>query len=267
MAATLQYQVATKNGFIEQFIQDEVPFGGSFSASLTNGGSSGWFAIGPAYARVRAAFDWGAGGSGGTSVNVTVTDTMVMQRPPGGNQFAAALSVTIGVSDSLAQSGGSAGWTAGAELQSSLYFAPFAGFVQPRIGGRASGSESAAFGSSGTGLPATFITGILPGTTDVFLFNTPIFLWFSCGASADSNASGGGFARANLEDTILWLGIVARDADGNIIEGVTFNSTGGFDWGSPPAVIPVPASGWLLLSGCAVIGGWRRRQRLVVAIG
>ncbi len=270
-AATVQYLVSASDAFnysgeAEPF---GVPLGAGLSVTASIGSSRASMSVTPGMLRLRAESAWPASPEGSygyeAEANVELTDTFILTAPPGSSVFLARLSATISVSGSVAQSGGGASWRSTALLSASPYRGPAFSLVTPWSEADVSGSESAAFGSSGASLPTTFTTttpGITPGYTDVFIVGQPVAvrLTFSASAGCVTTCTSAGFARTSLEDTLIWLGITARDENGDIIEGLTFVSESGIDWGNPPAAVPLPATGWLLLAGVGAIAARARRR-------
>lgn len=78
---------------------------------------------------------------------------------------------------------------------------------------------------------------------------------------ADTPLGSGGSASADFDNTVTWLGIQAFDVDGNPAD-VQISTTSGYDWlaGTPVTPIPLPASGWLLLTGSSLLLAWGRRR-------
>lgn len=76
--------------------------------------------------------------------------------------------------------------------------------------------------------------------------------WGPCGATAHAWLDG------DFSHSMLWAGISSViDADGNPVELASALGDSGFDY-LHAAVVPLPASGWLLLSGLALLARLRR---------
>lgn len=77
----------------------------------------------------------------------------------------------------------------------------------------------------------------------------------------DTPLTSPGSASGNFYNTATWLGITARDSDGNLIDDLTVVGASGYDWYvGESSVVPLPASAWLLLSGIALLGSRLRRR-------
>lgn len=76
--------------------------------------------------------------------------------------------------------------------------------------------------------------------------------WGPCGATAHAWLDG------DFSHSMLWAGISSViDADGNPVELASVLGDSGFDY-LHAAVVPLPAGGWLLLSGLALLARLRR---------
>lgn len=100
-----------------------------------------------------------------------------------------------------------------------------------------------------------------------FFFGSPEDLQVNLGASMAGiaiNGRGSVEGQVNLMNTLTWGGISGVfDAQGNPVDFLV-QSGSGTDWSQPviaPAVIPLPAAGWLLLSALGVLAGCRQRGR------
>jgi len=264
-AAIVQYLLSAQDPSKLTFEQElfGVPLGSGLSLAVSQGSSSASIGVEPGRLRLRAESTWPGGVSSEASVELTDTFILTSTAPPGAAVVGAYLTANISVSGALAQSNGEVNWRSTALLSAPAYRSLGFEIVQPRSEADFTGRESATFGTSGPPLPTTFstTTPTIPGFTGFFLVGEPVSVRLTFSATTGCfDCSSAGFARARLEDTLVWLGITARDEHGNIIEGLSFVSASGIDWGKPPAVIPLPASAWLLLSALGALAGYARRR-------
>ncbi len=118
------------------------------------------------------------------------------------------------------------------------------------------------------------ISGDLSGSTYLSsssYLNPPVFFerdvpievfWVLYTTISDRNTPLGspGGASADFFRTATWLGITARDADGNIVEGLEYVGASDYDWmAGEPAPVPLPPTGWLVLTGLAAVAAARKR--------
>jgi hypothetical protein len=200
------------------------------------------------------------GGDHNALASFGIFDTITMQRPAGIADYGATLSIQVMISGSLNQSNGAANWVLSElSLQALPYRAPGFVLVSPVISiDSLSGLSSGSFPPSGQSLPVT-VTATKPASasaTDIFLYDVPIDFRWRLLVSANGNpaaAGQSGFAEADLGNTAVWLGITARDLQGNIIEDLQFTSESGVNWANA-AVVPAPAPVWLLLSALGALG-------------
>jgi hypothetical protein len=96
--------------------------------------------------------------------------------------------------------------------------------------------------------------------TDAFIApNQPITFSFSLGASATGHGSafgGPNTSTADVSHTLTLLSITLRDANGNMVPGVTVHSESGFNYN--PFVVPEPSALLLFAVGCVALVGRRR---------
>ncbi|MEZ5566644.1 MAG: VPLPA-CTERM sorting domain-containing protein [Gammaproteobacteria bacterium] len=247
----------------------QVPVNLPFSVNAASGGSSASISYSPGVVGLTAATNWpsgdpnttqfGADHSAGASVGIF--DRINMERPAGNTDLGASLTFSITLSGSLAETNGFANWLLQeASFQAPLYRDATFALVQPLIRIEpVDGAVDGDFGSRGQSLPVT-LTAARPATvsnaTDFFLFDVPYDMRWRFAVNANGNPAGpgqAGSAAANLGNTIVWLGITARDSQGNIIEGLQFTSESGYDW-ARAAVVPLPASAWLLVTALGAVG-------------
>lgn len=264
-AAIVQYSLSAQDNSKLTFEQElfGVPLGSGLSLGVSQGSSSASIVVDPGRLRLRAESTWPGGVSSEAVIELTDTFILTSIAPPGAGVVGAYLSASLSVSGALAQSNGEATWRSTALLSAPVYRSSGFAIVQPWSEADVTGRESATFGPAGPPLPTTFstTTPALSQYTGFFLVGEPVSVRLTFGATAGCfDCSSAGFARASLEDTLVWLGITARDENGNIIEGLSFISESGIDWGNPPAVIPLPGAAWLLLSALGAIMVLRDRR-------
>jgi hypothetical protein len=172
--------------------------------------------------------------------------------PAGSTARGANLQVIYGLSGSLAESNGFAGWRTEAQLSSVAYRDPILGIVLPQVSVLA--RNTTLIDLPEIPLPATFLTATTqPGHTSFFLFNTDIDLRWGLSAFVNGDQQLAGSAAARLAQSAVWLGITARDDQGEIIEGLQIISESGTNWLNA-ATVPEPALLWLgLPAACALV--------------
>lgn len=245
----------------------QVPLNSVFFETATSGGARASAGYAAGVARVSADATWAAGPTNqtGASASIGIFDSFTLAAPPGSNLTGAFLSFSMALSGSLTASNGAALWFASGELSAPAYRDANFMIVIPRITIGANGRRDATTGSMGTALPVTLTSAAgAPGTTNAFNFGVPIDLRVTLRAAIDAQGSGsGGSASANLSDTIVWLGITARDSQGAVIEGLQITSASGQNWLEPAVVVPLPPTAWLLLTsvGALGLGGLRGARR------
>lgn len=253
---------------------DALPLTSPFIVNASSGGSSASINYTPGVFGVYAATSWPSGDPNTTqlgsqhraSATIGFYDRIIMERPAGNTDIGASLTFSIALSGSLAETNGYASWLLQeAVFQAPLYRGPGFTMLQPLVRIEpVDGAVDGRFGSRGQSLPVT-LSAIAPASysnsTDVFLFDVPFDMRsrFAVYANGNPAAPGeAGSAAANLGNTIAWLGITARDSQGNIIEGLQFTAESGHDWGKA-AVVPLPATAWLLVTALGVVGLRARR--------
>ncbi|MCL4791795.1 MAG: hypothetical protein KJ040_07055 [Gammaproteobacteria bacterium] len=245
--------------------------GSSFAFMVTSGGTDASVSYQPGLVGLQASSAWPSGdpvfGDPGDShyggVMIGIYDTLVMHKPAGSPDYGASLTFDILLTGQLSQVNGMARWFTEAELRAPLYRGPNFTLVQPIIRIDVEGRVDSGVGASGVSLPA-MLSAQHPGsanTTDLFLYDTPIDLDWRIFVGVDGYRPGttgvAGSAAANLGNTALWLGITARDSQGQIIEGLQFTSESGHNWAT---AVPLPPTIWMLLTAIGAAVGWRARR-------
>ncbi|MBL8200133.1 MAG: VPLPA-CTERM sorting domain-containing protein [Chromatiales bacterium] len=199
---------------------------------------------------------------------VSLRDSFVLLSPG-----AVALSFAIDVDGSLQASSGNASWYMSAFLAQGLLgsnpnnpsdystivaltseaapntFYPPEGRIDyfEGISGELSGRQyfSTPFFGTENGVPV-----FLPGIPIQVFWNFRVDVSNS-GTPPGSPGSGS----ANFYNTATWLGITVSNTQGEPIEGVEIIAASGYDWlaGTPVTPVPLPAGGWLLLTGLGAL--------------
>jgi hypothetical protein len=267
-AALVEYAVRAQSTAGVNVDGDQVPVSLPFSHTANSGGSHASASYTPAtppnFASVAVKADtaWPAGGTNLhpgenhlSGASIIVSDSFIPVRPAGSSDYLVDLSFSIGLSGFLAQSNGTAFWQTEARLTGIAYRDSTFTVVSPHISLYAYGRNP---GVPGTSLPVTLSSAVPSPSTNLtqnFVYGEPVQLFWSVMVWANGSGAGenAGYATADLSQTALWLGITGRDQQGQIIEGLTFQSESGANWGVPPVVIPLPAGIWLLLTGLGAL--------------
>lgn len=239
--------------------------GSNFAFTATNGSTDVSVSYLPGQVGLQAFTAWPAPGSNSHEgwALVGIYDTLVMNRPAGNTDFGATLTVDILMTGALSTAGGMARWFTEAELRTGFYRGPNFALIQSiiRIDDFTNfGRVDATFGTSGLSLPVTVSSQALgfSNTTDVFPFDAPMDLdWRLYVTASGLGSNSAGSATANLGNTALWLGITARDSQGQIIQGLQFTSESGHNWAT---AVPLPPTLWMLLTAIGAAVGWRARR-------
>lgn len=93
-----------------------------------------------------------------------------------------------------------------------------------------------------------------------FMFNQPFLLSVTGDVDATVRLDGPGSVLTNLSSTIGWGGILEiRDALGSVLNEFSVTSESGYDYATVQ-VIPLPATGWLMLAAAGAIASLVRRR-------
>lgn len=290
-ASLVQYDLSARSTSGSVLVGDTVPLTTNVDENAVSGNSQASASYDPAPSgefaevRVRAATSWPAaenfqvpGQDHSASASIRVNDTFIVNKPltgpgSGPTDYRVDLTFSIQLSGSVSQSGGTTLWNVEASMRGNLYRDANRLMVQPGIGVDAQALDPGAIPVPS--LPLTLRSSIEPGPnnpTSLFLYGEPIDLSWWVAVQADGNrqraGDDSGFARADLSHTAVWLGITARDEQGQIIEGLQITSASGLNWLDPPTLVPEPATAGLLMTalGAAslVTAGTSKRARATV---
>lgn len=207
---------------------------------------------------------------------IRLRDSFVLQSPG-----AVALSFAIDVDGSIQAGTGNASWFMSAFLAQDLLgsnpsnpydyrtvialtseAAPFT-FYPPE------GRIDYLYGISGEIMGRQYFSTSINGTegsVPVFQPGIPIELFWNFRvdiSDSDTPLGVAGSASADFYNTATWLGITASSTEGEPIDGVEIITESGYDWmaGTPVTAVPLPAGGWLLLTGVAALPVMVRGRR------
>jgi hypothetical protein len=243
---------------------DEIFPLGDVTVSHTSGGSQASARYENQVIGVEASSSWAAFAlNASAGALLILDDTFTVARPAGSSEFGVNLAFSIGVTGSLSESNGFAGWRVEGMFSAPAYRDATFTIVQPEVVVFARDTTLIdPFPGGDTPLPA-FLTSATnrPGTTSYFLYDSPIDLrWLvRVNAGLGGNSSLPGSAAAALGSSAYWLGITATDSQGAIIENLQITSESGTNWMNAAAV-PEPALLWLWLPAAGALALSRCRR-------